>query len=65
MSKSSVESAIALPIIVVMVFSALKLDGFIDWSWWIISSPIWGPVVFILSGRAFEFAASKVKGGRA
>ena len=25
-----------------IVFIVLKLTGYIDWSWWIVLSPIWG-----------------------
>jgi len=27
-----------------IVFIVLKLTGFIDWSWWWITAPIWGGV---------------------
>ncbi len=28
-----------------LLFITLKLIGKIDWSWWIVLLPIWGPVV--------------------
>lgn len=31
-----------------IAFIVLKLTGFIDWEWWIVLSPIWGSVLFVL-----------------
>ena len=28
-----------------LLFIALKLTGFIDWSWWWVLAPIWAPLV--------------------
>ena len=28
-----------------ILFIALKLTGYINWSWWIVLSPIWGSVL--------------------
>lgn len=28
-----------------IVFIVLKLIGYIDWSWWIVLSPIWGSIL--------------------
>ncbi len=28
-----------------VLFIGLKLGGIIDWSWWWVLSPIWGPIV--------------------
>lgn len=30
-----------------LLFIALKLMGHIDWSWWWVLAPIWGPVALI------------------
>jgi len=32
---------ISLPVLVFLVFLALKLTGSIDWSWWWIAAPLW------------------------
>lgn len=32
-----------------VVFVTLKLTGFIDWSWWTVTLPFWGPLALILS----------------
>lgn len=31
-----------------IVFIALKLTGFIDWSWWWVLAPLWGPLLFVV-----------------
>jgi len=28
-----------------LVLIALKLFGYIDWSWWLITMPIYGPII--------------------
>ena len=28
-----------------IVFIVLKLTGYINWSWWIVFSPIWGSIL--------------------
>lgn len=38
---------LVLPILTIIMF-ALKVSGVIDWSWWIVFLPMWGPVVLIL-----------------
>lgn len=30
-----------------LLFIALKLMHFIDWSWWVVLSPIWAPVAVV------------------
>ena len=32
-----------------VAFIALKLTGYIDWSWWWVLSPLWIPVVIVLA----------------
>lgn len=39
-----------------LVFLTLKLIGAIDWSWWIVTAPLWGPYVIILAIMAVSFA---------
>jgi uncharacterized protein (DUF983 family) len=33
-----------------VAFVVLKLVGVIDWSWWWVTLPFWGPVAFIVGG---------------
>jgi len=37
--------------LITLLFIVLKLTNYIDWSWWIVFSPLWGSVLllFILS----------------
>ena len=38
-----------LSIILFILFTFLKLTGLVTWSWWWVTSPLWLPLVFILS----------------
>lgn len=31
-----------------IAFVVLKLTGYIDWSWWWVTAPFWGPVALAL-----------------
>lgn len=31
-----------------LIFMTLKLMGYIDWSWWWVTSPLWIPIFLIL-----------------
>ena len=35
-----------------LVFITLKLTGFIDWSWWWVTAPLWGGAAIVLSVAA-------------
>ena len=43
-------SQIGIPSLLFLLFTGLKLSGHIDWSWWWITAPIWGPagVAFVV-----------------
>lgn len=32
-----------------LVLIILKLTGIIDWSWWVVTMPLWGGFVFFIS----------------
>ena len=36
-----------------LLFIALKLTGYITWSWWWVLAPFWGPIVLFLLLVAF------------
>jgi len=40
---------LGLPGLVFVVFLVLKLIDKIDWSWWWVTAPLWGPVVLLFS----------------
>ena len=42
------ETGIGLGTILFVVFLILKLTGYIDWSWWWVTAPLWIPVVICL-----------------
>lgn len=31
------------------IFLALKLTGYIDWSWWAVTAPLWLPFAILIS----------------
>jgi hypothetical protein len=35
-----------------LLFLALKLMGYIDWSWWWVTAPLWIPIAVVLGGLA-------------
>lgn len=41
MSDNNYSSGIGLPGLLTVLFVALKLTGYISWSWWWVVSPIW------------------------
>jgi hypothetical protein len=48
---NSSSGGIGLGGILFVVFLTLKLTGFIDWSWWWITAPLWAP--FLVAGILF------------
>ena len=39
-----------------VLFIGLKLTGYINWSWWWVTSPLWSPfVIFIVVGMVWLF----------
>ena len=49
----------AICVFATIIFAFLKLMGFVDWSWWVVTAPIWFPlavcsgvvlVLFLLCG---------------
>jgi hypothetical protein len=47
-SVSSSSGGVGCLTVVGIVFIILKLVGTIDWSWWLVLLPIYGPVALIL-----------------
>jgi hypothetical protein len=43
-----------------ILFIGLKLGGVIDWSWWWVLSPMWGPPVVALSVLLIALVALSV-----
>lgn len=50
-NNTTVKGGIGFFGLLAIVFITLKLCGVIDWSWWLVLAPIWGPfalVIFVL-----------------
>jgi hypothetical protein len=41
-----------------VLFVGLKLTGYIDWSWWYVTLPFWGPVAILLAVLAVILVAA-------
>lgn len=55
-TSHSPSTGIGLPTILFVVFLVLKLTGHIDWSWWWVTAPLWGPLAFVLVGTGVIYA---------
>lgn len=45
-----VSGGISLSGLTFIVFLVLKLCGVIDWSWWWVTAPLWGPFALLIAG---------------
>lgn len=45
-----VSGGISLSGLTFIVFLVLKLCGVIDWSWWWVTAPLWGPSALLIAG---------------
>jgi len=41
-------SGLGLGMILFLIFMTLKLTGYITWSWWYVTLPLWGPALLVL-----------------
>ena len=46
--KSSSSSGIGFTGLLTVLFIGLKLTGHIDWSWWLVLSPVWIMLIIVL-----------------
>lgn len=50
MSESSTQNGgIGFFGLLAILFIGLKLGGVINWSWWWVLAPLWGPILLVLS----------------
>lgn len=50
MSESNVQSGgVSFLSLLFLVFLTLKLTGYITWSWWYVTMPLWGGFIFFLT----------------
>lgn len=47
-SSSSSSGGVGFMGLLAVLFIGLKLTGHIDWSWWWVLSPIWGPLALVV-----------------
>lgn len=47
-NNSTAYGGIGFTGLLTILFIALKVMGYIDWSWWWVLSPLWIPVIFFL-----------------
>ena len=52
------ETGIGLGGILFVVFFILKLTGYIDWSWWWVTAPLWIPFAIAMIFLVFILAVS-------
>jgi phosphoglycerol transferase MdoB-like AlkP superfamily enzyme len=48
MANDNSSSGIGMPAILFLIFLVLKLTGYIDWSWWWVTAPMWAGVILFL-----------------
>ena len=46
---------IAIPTPLFLIFLVLKLTGVVDWSWWIVTIPLWLPFLVFVAVFIFVF----------
>lgn len=49
MANENTSSGIGIGTILFLIFMTLKLAGFIDWSWWWVTSPLWIPLTLMVA----------------
>jgi len=49
MANSNSSNGLGIGTVLFIVFLVLKLTHVIDWSWWVVSLPIWGSFVAALA----------------
>jgi hypothetical protein len=58
MAKKTVTIDLGGPVLLLgVVFVVLKLAGVIDWSWWIVTAPLWAFPALVLAIIAIPFVA--------
>lgn len=49
MAQNSSSDGLGVPMILFLIFLVLKLTGYITWSWWWVTSPLWiGSILTVL-----------------
>lgn len=40
--------------VLLVAMVAARLAGLIDWSWWVVTAPLWGPILLVVLAIPFE-----------
>ena len=48
MATNNNNNGIGLFGIMFLIFMTLKLTDYIDWSWWWVTAPLWGPMALVI-----------------
>jgi hypothetical protein len=62
-NNNNSSSGLGLGVILFLIFMTLKLTGYITWSWWYVTLPLWGPIslVLVIMGIVALVAYNKYK----
>jgi hypothetical protein len=62
-NNNNSSSGLGLGVILFLIFMVLKLTGYITWSWWYVTLPLWGPIslVLVIMGIVALIAYNKYK----
>jgi hypothetical protein len=62
-NSNNSSSGLGLGMILFLIFMTLKLTGYITWSWWYVTLPLWGPLLLVIAivGIAALIAYNKYK----
>jgi hypothetical protein len=47
-NNNNSSSGLGLGMILFLIFMTLKLTGYITWSWWYVTLPLYGPILAII-----------------
>jgi hypothetical protein len=61
--NNNTSNGLGLGTILFLIFMTLKLTGYITWSWWYVTLPLWGPLslVLVILGIVALIAYNKYK----
>jgi hypothetical protein len=61
--NNNTSNGLGLGTILFLIFMILKLTGYITWSWWYVTLPLWGPLslALVIAGIVALIAYNKYK----
>lgn len=61
--NKNTSNGLGLGMILFLIFMILKLTGYITWSWWYVTLPLWGPIslALVIMGIVALIAYNKYK----